>query len=103
MATAPLRSMAPFSTITTRSFFGFAQYAASYAAPQPAIPPPRIRTSASTVSTCGSTITTPQGRSDSDQSGQLRHAQELLTAAQARRLELRQIGLGEAGEWVDRG
>jgi hypothetical protein len=35
---------------------GFAQYAASYAAPHPDIPPPQIKTSHSTTSTSGSII-----------------------------------------------
>src|SRR5687768_11963571 len=54
MATAPDRSMAAFSTRQTRSPRPRAQAAASKAAPHPAIPPPTMRTSHSTVSTCGS-------------------------------------------------
>src|SRR4051812_25351445 len=54
MATAPERSMAAFSTRQTRRPRPRAQLAASKAAPQPAMPPPTMRTSHSTVSTAGS-------------------------------------------------
>src|SRR5947209_3100221 len=54
MATAPDRSMAAFSTMQTRRPRPRAQLAASKAAPQPAMPPPTMRTSHSTVSTAGS-------------------------------------------------
>src|SRR4051812_4751400 len=54
IATAPERSMAAFSTRTTRRPRPRAQLAASKAAPQPAMPPPTMRTSHSTVSTAGS-------------------------------------------------
>src|SRR5205807_2381853 len=54
MATAPERSMAAFSTRHTRKPRSRAQLAASKAAPQPAMPPPTMSTSHSTVSICGS-------------------------------------------------
>src|SRR5437588_9505500 len=54
MATAPERSVAAFATRQTRRPLPRAQLAASKAAPQPAMPPPTMRTSHSTVSTAGS-------------------------------------------------
>ena len=43
MATAPERSTAALSTMVTLRLFFLAQWAASTAAPQDAMPPPRIK------------------------------------------------------------
>src|SRR3972149_7137797 len=87
MATAPLRAPAAFSTMTTRRPFARAQWAASKAAPQPAIPPPRTRTSVSTTSVSGCTIVDHLARLVSGRHGEPVHHQPLGLAVEFLRLE----------------
>src|SRR5919106_677993 len=82
MATAPERSTAAFSTRHTRSPWGRAHWAASKAAPHPAMPPPTTRTSHSTVSIAGSKAMFDSPRSGGGQVGQGVDEQVLRLAGQ---------------------